>query len=419
LRKRAPAPRWLLLITIAASLLVHWGIAGVVGNFKLPDLEIELEIPIDVELGLSEELEAAPAQPEAPPEPPSAPKEPKAKLPKDFADAGAPDAQLADASEPDDGGPEDAARDAAPAVVGDAGPPGARLPPGAQIALRVDMSRIRQSPVVDDVRALLAAVPDWKALLDGSGIDPVTQLDRLLIATPNLQREKMVLAGRHFGGRHVVLEAVQRLAAARGVEAPWRTSRGVPIALWANADSTARVIALIGPNHFIISREEDLERVLALATARTRPKKGEPSETSAADALLSMEQQEGLSLEVDGVQQFVRRARRGIPSKLRLSAIEKDGTQVELRGRLVYNDAAAAADALDFWQKARDGYARNTLVALLGLSSVLQEGVIEQQGDELFVKLVLSAQQTRLILGYARELLGARPAPPNPLPTSP
>lgn len=411
-QKRSPAPRWLLVITLAVSLLVHWGLAGVVGNFKLPDLEIELEIPIDVELGLTEAVEAAPIHPVEPVV--AEPKAPKAKPPRDLADAGVADAELADASEPSDGSATDGAADAAPAVVTDAGPPGARLPPGAQIALRVDMTRIRQSPVVDDVRALLAAIPDWKALLDGSGIDAVNQLDRLLIATPNLQREKVVLAGRYFGGRQVVLEAVRNLASARGVEAPWRSARGVQIAPWANADSTQRVIALIGPEHFTISREEDLERVLALAAARTRPKKGAPPPTSAADALLSMEELEGLSLEVDGVEQFIRRAKRGIPSKLRLSAIERDGTQVELRGRLAYHDAAAASDALDFWQKARDSYARNTLISLLGLSSVLQQGVIEQQGDELHVKLVLSVQQTRLILGYARELLGARAVPPAP-----
>ena len=35
----------------------------------------------------------------------------------------------------------------------------------------------------------------------------------------------------------------------------------------------------------------------------------------------------------------------------------------------------------------------------------------EQAGDELHLKLVLSVQQTRLILGYARELLGAKAAP--------
>ena len=408
-RKRAPAPRWLLLLTLALSVLAHWGVAGLAGNLRLPDLEIELEIPLDVELGLSEEVEAAPVAPPEPVAEPTVAKLPKAKHPADLADAGAPDAQLADASEPRDGSPENATSDAGPRIVGDAGPPGARLPPGAQIALRIDMTRIRQSPVVGDVRALLAAVPDWKALLDGSGIDPVTQLDRLLIATPNLQRENVYLAGRYVGGKQVVLDAVHSLAQARGVEASWRSARGLPIAPWANADTTPRVIALIGPSHFTISREEDLERVLTLAAARGRPQKGAAQQSSTADGLLSMEEQEGLSLEVDGVARFVRRAKRGIPSKLRLSAIERGGTQVEIRGRLSYEDLAATVDALDFWKRARDSYARNTLISLLGLSSVLSDGVIEQHDQELHVKLVLSVQQTRLILGYARELLGAKP----------
>jgi hypothetical protein len=172
------------------------------------------------------------------------------------------------------------------------------------------------------------------------------------------------------------------------------------------------VIAMIGPQHFTISREEDLSRVLALAAARARPKQGAPLDTSAADALLSMEEQEGLSLEVEGVEHFIRRAKPGIPRKLRLSAVEIASKQVELRGRLVYSDASAAGDALDFWQRTRDSYARNALIGLLGLASVLHEGVIEQHQEELRIKLVLSVQQTRLLLGYARELLGRGAAPP-------
>lgn len=404
------------MLTMVLSLLGHVGFGYFAGkNLVLPDLEIEMQIPIDVELGLNEEIEAAPSEPV----PPVAAADDPKKAAAGAGDAGvdaavdaAVDASGRDARVERDA--DDAGGDASPGNIGDGGATGSRLPPGAQIALRVDMTRIRQSPVVEDVRALLQAVPDWQALLDGSGIDPVAQLDRLLIMTPNLQREKVSLAGRYIGDRQVVLDAVQNLAQARGVEAKWRTQRGVQVAPWANADTTPRVIALVGPQHFTISREEDLERVLAIAAARAKKARKLAQDPSAADALLSMEEQEGLSLEVDGAEQFVRRGRRGIPQRLRLSATENAGTSVELRGRLSYADEAAASDALAFWQQARDGYARNALIGLLGLASVLQDATIEQQQLDLNIKLTLSVQQTRLILGYARELLGKRAAPKPP-----
>jgi hypothetical protein len=268
------------------------------------------------------------------------------------------------------------------------------------------MRRIRESPIAEDVRTLLSAIPDWKALLDGSGIDPLTQLEQLLIMTPNLQREKVALAGRYVGGRAVVDGAVRSLAEAQGVEAAWRTKRGIAVAPWANADSTPRVIALVGPAHFTISREEDLERVLAIAAARAKKGRGQAQpQGEVADALLAMEENEGLSLEVEGVEQFVRRARRGIPQRLRVSAIQRGRTTLVLRGLLAYADEAAASDALDFWQRARDNYARNALVNLLGLGGVLKEAELAQSGADLRIELQLSVDQTRLVLGYVRELL--------------
>jgi hypothetical protein len=422
---RAPAPRWLLWVALTISAGLHLATGVVIGSeLSLPELDLELQIPIDVELGMTEEIAAAAPEPVAIPEP--APAKPEGARPRgDTLDAGAPEAGPAEggAELGDGAAPEDAASDAGaiPGVLVDAGPPGTRLPPGSQIAVRVDMTRIRESSIAEDVRALVTAIPDWQALLEGSGIDPVTQLDRLLIATPNLQREKVVLAGRYLGGREVVLDAVQKLAAASGGEARWRTSRGVSIAPWLNADATARVIALVGPAHFTISRPEDLERLLAIAAARAARgrRNATAPPTTPADALLSMEEQEGLSLEVDGVAQFVRRGRAGIPERLRLSARQTRPTSIELHGRLVYADEAAASAALAFWRDKRDAYARNALVGLLGLSSVLREGSLDQEGSELRVQLTLSVEQARLVLGYVRELLGPRSTPPVPPTSSP
>lgn len=424
---RLAPSRSLLVLAVGISALLHFGVVWFVSvTFRAPDLGIEFQVPIDVELGLSEEVAMAGA-PVSPPAPSPAPIVPDQALADDgkadsrddkkkkkkhdpVPDAGTPDA------ESDAGTPSDDDADAGTGLVGDT--QGSRLPPGAQIAVRVDMSRIRNSPVAADVRALIAAIPDWQALLDGSGIDPVEQLDRLLIATPNLQRAKIVLAGRFMGEPRVVEDAVTRLASARGVIAPWKKRAGVRVAPWANPDATPRVVALVGPSHFTISRAEDLPRVLAIAAARAgkTPKDDEKDGVKhPADALLSMEEGEGLSLEVDGVEQFIRRATRGIPQKLRLSAVEIPGPKLELRGRLEFADEDSAADAVRFWSAMRDAYARNALVKLLGLSDPLRESTIEQDVLELRGRLVLSVEQTRLILGYARELL----TPPRSAPSSP
>ena len=311
-----------------------------------------------------------------------------------------------------DAGP--ANRDAGPAVGENA--VGSRLPPGAQIAVRVDMTRIRASPIADDIRAFLGAIPDWQALLDGSGISPVDQLDRLLIATPDLKRSKVVLAGRFIGDARIVEEAVAKLAAASGKKAPWHPEGGVQVARWLNADDTPRVIALVGPQHFTISRIEDLPRVLAIAAARVADRKPDAGPVEIpADALLSMGENEGLSLEVDGVERFIKRAPRGVPSKLRVAAIEVPGPAISVRAQLVFADGEKAADALRFWDAVRKSYARNALIALMGLSGPLKDAVLELKDQELAIRTELSVEQTRLILGYVRELF-TPPAPCRAIP---
>lgn len=424
--QREPAPRWLLSLAVALSLLLHAAAAFVsLVVLRPPELDIEFELPMDVELGTADAIDVAEAPSPAPTEPAAAAKPGSAGPGAGDAsvvdggvahDAGGVDAAASDAAVADAASSKPRQRDAGAAVASvsaDAGA-AARVPPGAQIALRVDMGRIRKSPVAADVRALLAAIPDWKALLDGSGIDPIEQVDRLLIATPNLQRDKIVLAGRYLGGEQVVRDAVQRLATSKGVAADWRRQGNVLVAPWANADQTERVIALVGPQHFTISRAEDLPRVLAIAAARAeRAKKGarKPPQQHPADALLSMDDGEGMSLEVEGAAQFVRRGRRGIPERLRLSALERPGERLDVLGTFTYLDAATAEDARDYWVALRDRYASNALVSLLGLSAPLSGATVERSETELHIKLSLTADQVRLILGYVRELL-APPARP-------
>ncbi len=411
------------------SAVIHASFGLVINQvLSAPSIDIEFELPMDVELGLSDEVAMAtpapvppaPAPAAEPPLPGEGEKKPakEPKKPKE-PDAGAPAKHAADGGvpRPDAGAAKDAG-----ATVGTAGI-GARLPPGAQIALRVDMGRIRSSPIADDIRALVAAIPDWKALLDGSGISPVDQLDRLLIATPDLKRSKVVLAGRYVGSVQIVEDAVTRLAAKAGEKAPWHPESNVQVARWYNADDTPRVIALVGPQHFTISRIEDLPRVLAIAAARAARHAADAGPVELpADALLSMDENEGISLEVDGVERFIKRAPRGVPAKLRVAAIEVPGPAISVRARLVFADGEKAADALRFWEAVRKSYSRNGLVMLLGMAEPLREAVLELKEQELAIRVELSVDQTRLILGYVRELLtppAPMPGPPTPVTPAP
>jgi hypothetical protein len=284
----------------------------------------------------------------------------------------------------------------------------AYAPPGAQIALRLDLVRIRNSPYAADVRTVLAGIPDWQLILDGSGIEPLDDLDRVLIASPDLQRAHLVMSGRYRGDEARVRAAVAALAAARGTEAPWRVERGIPVARWANADETERVIALVGPNAFTITRPSDLPRVLAIARARRREARAaaRAGETLAddADALLAMQDAEVASLEVDNARLYVRGSMRGVPERLRVSLREAPGASAHVTAEGRFETEAAAEEALAYWERIVAGYRRNALVRL-GAAHALDSVTLRRDGTTLVAEADLDPREIRLAVSYLRSLL--------------
>jgi len=391
-----------------------------------PEIDFEIELPNEIEFGLTDEAVVATSAPTAADSLPETTPETSDELVEDgdtesaAADAGA-EMAAADAGVADTGPEALAQADTGPpgtedgeGVGGEADEGETRLPAGAQIALRLDMARIRASTLAPQVRRLLTAIPDWRAVLEGSEIDPIDDLDRVLIASPNLQRSRMLLAGRYEVDRVDVNAVVARMAAARGAEAPWTTSDGVPVAPWANADDTARVLAKVGPRHFTITRPEDLPRILAVARVRAEEEAAEAAEESeepeptGADALLSMEEGEALSVEVEGARNFVRGMTRGVPTRLRLSAEEGPDGSVRLRAWGEFETPEAASEARGYWERLRDRAARNALVAMLGFASPLRSTELVADDTELRAEASLGPRQIRTILDYLRGELEAR-----------
>lgn len=365
---RPPDPRATTAGATLASLAIHALLYWVIVTYgAIPDLDFEFEMPTDIELGMTDAMEAASGSVGAPE---AAPPETEAEdegggTEGQSADAGTP---RPDAGPPDAGPPDAGPPDAGPLVAEGEGDDETTLPAGAQIAIRIDMGRVRASALDQDVRRLMAAIPDWQLLLDGSGIEPIDDLDRLLIASPNMQRSQMVLAGRHAHpdeGAQYIRDVVARFAAARGADASWEERHGVPVAPWPNEDATERVVAIVGPRHFIIARPQDLPTMLAIAVARESDEDG-LEEVSGADALLSMGEGEAFSVEVEGARNFARGLARGvplerIPERVRI-AVSEDPEHAVLKGRARYENEATAEAALTYWSAQRDHYGRAMLI---------------------------------------------------------
>lgn len=457
---------WALLL----SLGLHFMAAATVSTLgSVPDLDFEFAMPDQVEFGMTEAMEAvmvnAPAVDSPPPAAETTPDVAAGEGPGDgpsVMDAGVPEpTPQADAGVGTDAGPEpdqgldiDADTDANGTLDGgvpealsdaglladagsldsgqglDAGPVDAdtdagasaapslpvaratihgpsRIPAGAQLALRLDMGRLRRSAVADDVRNLIAAVPDWQELLGGSGIDPLTDLERVLIATPNRYRSRILVAGRHVHDEAFTRGAVARMAAARGRQAPWTQAEGVPVAPWANEGETERILALLGPRHFTISRPQDLPVVLAMSLARaSRDAEEEGVEAvNGPDALLSMGPDEGLSLELEGLHAFIATGNGDVlPTRGRVAIRELDPRTVALDGMAFFPSAELATQSMAYWTAQRDATAQNFGARLLlgARMQVLESLEFTQRGDRVEIHGRATADDVRFALRFVQ-----------------
>lgn len=438
--------QYALPLALAISLGLHAGVALTVAEMSTgPELAFEFGMPDEVEFGMTEAMEAvmvnAPPIPQALDEAAAGDEGdgdgPGAHTSVDAGvmavdagvmagiDGGVDDAAVSDAgglgSDGLDGGVPLQVADAGADASVDAGPSRsnlpvasatvrgpARIPAGAQLALRLDMGRLRQSAVANDVRALIAAVPDWQELLGGSGIDPLNDLERVLIATPNRLRSRILVAGRHVHDEAFTRAAVDRMAAARGTQATWATQDGVQVAPWANEGNTPRVLALLGPQHFTISRSEDL--AVALAMTEARAARGGAAEgleeATGPDVLLSMGPNEGLSLEVEGVHAFLQGGNPDvIPQRARLAIREVGPRLVAIDGLAVFPSEQLAADAIVYWTAQRDGaLQRYGMFMPPELSTVLQTLSFTAQGDRVEIQGRATVDAVRFALAQARAL---------------
>jgi hypothetical protein len=413
-----------LLVSIAVHVGGLWGLRQL--DFTL-DVDFEFELPAEVELGVTEELAVAAPPPTPPPAPAAAPVEPPSEPgegpgeraedppePPPPVDAGVP--------EPPQPPPVDAGRPLVAQTSSVDGP--SRLPPGAQLAMRIDMRRIGDSPLAPAVRDFFRRVPDWYLLLHGSEIDPVEDLDRLFIATPDpRRRSKLVIAGRVRGGEMEMRYAVGRMAAARGEPAPWRRLQGLPVADWRNLDETARVMALLGPRQFAIAREEDLPTLLAMMAARAEHGRDEGLEPAeGADALLSMGEEDALSLEVEGIHTYVRGRTEHMPTRARVAIREAGPARIEVEGLAFFPSEDEAAAALPYWDALRQQVARHPAARLFGFSSIFDLATLSVEGDRIRIRTQLSHGQARMVLNQIAAQIAAMTGwqpPPEPSATPP
>ena len=418
-------------------------------DFRPPDLGLKFKLPDDVELGFFEATSVE-AQPETEPAEPAESEAATAaasKTPEEIAAEKARKAERRQKMKERREARERARREAAKSDFQRT----LDIPEGAQIALRMNMEVIRKSPLKADVEKLLKTIPDWDMILAGSGVDPLTDLDALMITSSNLRRENMVFVGRHAHDANYTEKVVAAMHAASGSSPDWKREVGVPVASWPNRDRTRRVVAKVSAREFVISRPKDLLRIIAIAqkslsdkhtakadgsnvpgagaqddSADKGPLEHAVSENASAEeaveqanepiAILKLAKKEGLRAEVENLPLFARAGgtppglMNVVPLRGRLNVYEK-GQEIEAIASFEYRDKEGAAAGKALLDRELEKLLRNGFVSMI-YGRVLRGATIEVSGELLTVKVVLSGGEARSLLGFARQAIEGLLNPP-------
>jgi hypothetical protein len=269
--------RWMFWALVSALLHVPFtplvGVFGLVGWFMNRDPDVPLgppitAIPIDI---LEEPAESPPpepaAQPLAPappaPAPPPAAVGPKPPPKRESPAASASAAPSAAPPKPSAEAPNSGAPIADPVAMSG----GAKkvVDPNANVRLLVDAEKVRSHRLGPRIGSLLSRVHQWRDFMGPAGLDPVRDIDRILIAGPQLRRSGEVVAViQHHLGRERMRQAIDGLVARDTANGAWLDAP-VPVAR-ASADRAERYFVLPSERIVVVTPESALEAAKALGS---------------------------------------------------------------------------------------------------------------------------------------------------------
>lgn len=438
--------RWLLL----ASLLVHAPLTPLFALFGLlswlgpPEDELDDVAPITgIPIDLIEDPmlgEAAPAQPAPPapaepeataPELPAEKPKPRNVQPRDAGvpdaeppDAGPPDAEVADAASTDagvadaeavaDAGPDDAGSGKGDGGLGDpvsmvGGDRNQVVDTNANVRLAIYTEKIRRHPLGPRIGKLLGSIYQWRDFFGPAGIDPIRDVDRVMVTGSQLRNSKDVVAILKLNvGEDRIRSAIDAIVRADTEHGEWLDA-SVPAAT-AYADRAPRIFVLGSPGTVIVTPPSALENVLKGAKRLSlRPSTG-PEVVLAY--VVTPHRLRGLPVRIPDTILWV---------KVTVTPTEAGGALLQAVAQDKTPELAADhAEELERGLNAAASLDLGLLGTFLGLSGrpLVDRIQFSSQGSEIHGEANVTPAQLRELLGLAETFLAAPARRPAPKPSA-
>ncbi|WP_159397165.1 hypothetical protein [Sorangium cellulosum] len=418
------ASRRALATALAVALLLHlpllptplfaWLEAMFALQGELADYDAgETIVPIDLDLladdpsavdtapsatGADPASAAGAPAPAAPP-PAAAPPAASASAAPEAPDAGAPDAGR---RPPSDAGP-DASADGGP---GDAGPiaesdrpklrdplsvagaPGklASKDPNVQVLIAGD--RLRSHELGEWFGRILTTIPQWQSFFQDTAIDPIRDIDHMLIAGPQLRDSSKVVAVMDYRASEETMRAAVDVVVQRSNGA-WIEDAPVPAAR-ATAEQSERIFAMVPEKRLLVvlpaEEEDQLSKLKAMKPF---------NKSSAVGIVISMVTPANAFRGVYAVPRSL------AWMKLTVTPTKDGGADVAI----LAGDASPEEARVHARELTKTLNALRTLNLGITKLDVVDEVTFNAEGKDIWAKLHVTNRQLRLIMGFVEQAL--------------
>ncbi|MET0409651.1 MAG: hypothetical protein ABW217_00075 [Polyangiaceae bacterium] len=283
----------------------------------------------------------------------------------------------------------------------------------ANVSLLLLSDRVRGHRQGQRIGRLLVGFPQWQSFLETTGIDPIEDLDRVLVVGPQFRRSADVVVIIQYRVETAEMRASIDRLVQREPRGEWISDK--PPAARAHADRAQRLFVFSGPRILVIAPPH-LERQLLGASIDRFPEPGSD------DALV-------VNIKTPW------RALMGLPFELpkslawaRLGVLPLADGGAQLRVEAEDADAAQAEEHAYLLERAINALTNpelGALGALLGVRSLsfLDPIELEARGRRIRGELRVKPAQLERLLTYAEEMVrqwtGRRAPAPVPSPTQP
>jgi hypothetical protein len=278
----------------------------------------------------------------------------------------------------------------------------------ANVNLLLYSERVRQHPLGERIGKLIVSFPQWSSFFESAEIDPVRDLNRILIVGPQFRRSADVVAIL----QHRLPQAALKAAVDRLVQRPprGRWLSGKPLAARAHADRAERLFVFTAPDVLVVAPPHLEEQLIAAP----------PSQFPSSDG------QEALVVHI----KTPWRALIGLPFSLpeslawlRLEVLPLADGGAELRFSGEDADARLAtahAQSLSAALNAVTNPDLGALGALVGLRtlSFIDKVQFRARGNRISGQVAVTPRQLDRLLAYAEEMLAQWTGRRDPAPAT-